>query len=145
MNIEEEIREILDKYRVVAVVGLSDTLGRPSHRVAAYLKKHGYQIIPVNPFVEKVLGEKCYKSLLDIPVDIQKTIDIVDVFRKSEDVPPIVAQAIELRVKFGRPCVVWMQKGIINLDAAKMAQQSGLRMIMDRCIMEDHLQLCRSS
>jgi len=144
MNIEE-IREILDQYRVIAVVGLSDTLGRPSHRVAAYLKKHGYQIIPVNPFVDKVLGEKSYKSLLDIPVDIQKTIGIVDIFRKSKDVPPIVAQAIELRAQLGRPCVVWMQKGIINLDAANIAQQAGLRVIMDRCIMEDHLQLCRDS
>jgi len=143
MNIEE-IREILDKYRVVAVVGLSDTLGRPSHRVAAYLRKHGYQIIPVNPFVDKVLGEKSYKNLLDIPVDIQKAIGIVDVFRKSEDVAPIVAQAIELRVQLGMPCVVWMQRGIVNLDAAKIAQQAGLRVVMDRCIMEDHLQLCRS-
>ena len=143
MNIEE-IREILDKYRVVAVVGLSDTLGRPSHRVAAYLRKHGHQIIPVNPFVDKVLGEKSYKSLLDIPVDIQKTIGIVDVFRKSEDVPPIVAQAIELRAQLGRPCVVWMQRGIVNVDAAKIAQQAGLRVVMDRCIMEDHLHLCRS-
>jgi len=143
MNIEE-IREILDKYRVVAVVGLSDTLGRPSHRVAAYLRKHGYQIIPVNPFVDKVLGEKSYKSLLDIPVDIQKTIGIVDVFRKSEDVAPIVVQAIELRVQLGMPCVVWMQRGIVNVDAAKIAQQAGLRVVMDRCIMEDHLHLCRS-
>jgi len=140
----EEIKEILCKYRVVAVVGLSNTLGRPSHRVAAYLKKHGYNIIPVNPLVEGVLGEKSYKSLLDIPLDIQKTIDIVDIFRKNEDIPPIVEQASKLKTQLGKPYVIWMQKGITNLDAAKTAQQAGLRVIMDRCIMEDHLQLCRS-
>ncbi|MCL2358236.1 MAG: CoA-binding protein [Nitrososphaerota archaeon] len=140
----EEIKEMLSKYRVVAVVGLSNTLGRPSHRVAAYLKKHGYHIIPVNPLVDEAVGEKSYKNLLDIPPEIQKTIDIIDIFRKSEDVPPVVEQAIKLRNQFGRPCVIWMQRGIINIDAAKTAQQTGLKVIMDRCIMEDHLHLCRS-
>lgn len=139
-----EIREILDKYRVVAVVGLSDTVGKPSHRVAAYLKKHGYHIIPVNPFVDKALGEKSYKSLIDIPPEIQKTIDIVDIFRKSEDVSPVVEQTVKLKNQLGKPDVIWMQRDIINIDAAKTAQRAGLKVIMDRCIMEDHLQLCRS-
>jgi predicted CoA-binding protein len=139
----EEIKEILDKYHVIAVVGLSDEVGKHSHRVAAYLKKHGYRIIPVNPFVEKVLGEKSYRSLLDIPQDIQKTIDVVDIFRKSGDVPPVVEQAVKLKNQFGRPCVVWMQRGIINTEAAEAARQAGLVVVMDRCMMEEHMRLCR--
>ena len=87
---ESLIREILSKYKVVAVVGLSDDTIRASFRVSAYLKEHGYRIIPVNPNIDKVLGEKSYKSLLDMPPQIQKTIEIVDVFRKPQDVPPIV-------------------------------------------------------
>ena len=96
---QDQVRDILKKSKVIAVVGLSNELGKESFRVAAYLKQHGYRIIPVNPFVDKVLDEKSYKSLLDIPVEIQKTIDIIAVFRRSEDVPPIVQQAIEMKKK----------------------------------------------
>ncbi|MDR0373834.1 MAG: CoA-binding protein [Nitrososphaerota archaeon] len=140
---QEEIKEILSKSRVIAIVGLSDTVGKPSHRVAAYLKKHGYHIIPINPFVDKVLGEKSYKSLLDIPPDIQKTIDIIDIFRKSDDVLHVVEQIIKLKNQLVRSCVIWMQLGIINMDAAKAAQQAGFEVVMDRCIMEEHMHLCR--
>jgi hypothetical protein len=90
------------------VVGLSKDPEKMRYKVSDYLKQHGFLIVPVNPFVDEVLGEKCYKSLLDIPVEIQKTIDIVDIFRKAEDVPPIVEQVIELKNKVGRPFVVWM-------------------------------------
>lgn len=136
---DTEVTEILNKYKVIAVVGLSNQLGKPSHRVAAYLKQHGYKIIPVNPTVEKALGEKSYKSLLDIPEDIQKTIDVVDIFRKSEDVPPIVEQTIQLKKKFGRPYVVWMQLEIVNEAAAQAARQAGLAVVMDKCLMKEHL------
>jgi predicted CoA-binding protein len=136
---ESEVTEILNKYKVIAVVGLSDQLGKPSHRVAAYLKQHGYKIIPVNPTIEKALGERSYKSLLEIPAGIQKTIDIVDIFRKSEDVPIVVDQAIELKRTVGRPFVVWMQLDIINEGAAEKARQAGLEVVMDRCLMKEHL------
>jgi len=134
-----EVTEILNKYRVIAVVGLSNQLGKPSHRVAAYMKKHGYKIIPVNPTIEEALGEKSYKSLLDIPQEIQRTIDVVDIFRRSEDVSPIVDQAIQLKQKFGRPLVVWMQLDIVNQAAAEKAKQAGLQVVMDKCLMKEHL------
>lgn len=136
---DSEVTEILNKYRVIAVVGLSNQLGKPSHRVAAYMKKHGYKIIPVNPTIEEALGEKSYKSLLDIPQEIQRTIDVVDIFRRSEDVPPIVDQAIQLKQKFGRPLVVWMQLDIVNQAAAEKAKQAGLQVVMDKCLMKEHL------
>jgi uncharacterized protein len=136
---ESEVTEILNKYKVIAIVGLSDHLGKPSHRVAAYLKQHGYKIIPVNPTIKEALGEKSYKSLLEIPEDIQKTIEVVDIFRKSEDVPPIVEQAIQLKQKFGRPYVVWMQLDIVNQAAAEKAKQAGLEVVMDKCLMKEHL------
>jgi uncharacterized protein len=138
---QDQIRDILKKSKVIAVVGLSNELGKESFRVAAYLKQHGYRIIPVNPFVDKVLGEKSYKSLLDIPVETQKTIDIIAFFRRNEDVPPIVQQAIEMKESVGRPFVVWMQLGIINEPAAEAARQAGLLVVMDKCMLIEHQHL----
>jgi predicted CoA-binding protein len=121
---QKEIEEILTKYKTVAVVGLSREPEKESFRVSAYLKKHGFRIIPVNPFADEILGEKSYKSLLDIPPEIQKRIEIVDVFRPAKDVPPIVAQAIKLKQMFGKPYVVWMQLGIVNEEAAELGGES---------------------
>jgi predicted CoA-binding protein len=135
---EDEIKEILAKYRTIAVVGLSREPSKDSHRVSTYLKAHGFRIIPVNPFADEVLGEKSYKSLLDIPPEIQKTIEIVDVFRPSEDVPPIVEQAVKLHAKYGLPHVVWMQLGIVNEEAASAARKAGLTVVMDKCLMVEH-------
>lgn len=136
---ESEVTEILSKYKVIAIVGLSDQLGKPSHRVAAYLKQHGYKIIPVNPTIKEALGEKSYRSLLEIPAAIQKTIDIVDIFRKSEDVPKVVEQAIQLKRTVGRPYVVWMQLDIVNEAAAETARQAGFTVVMNKCLMKEHL------
>ena len=138
---QNAIKEILQKYKVIAVVGLSKELGKDSHRVSAYLKQHGYQIIPVNPFAEEVLGEKSYPSLLDIPTEIQKTIEIVDIFRPAGDVPPIMEQAIKLKQKNGKPVVVWMQLGIINEEAADAGRRAGLIVVMDKCLMVEHRHL----
>jgi predicted CoA-binding protein len=138
---EEQIRDILSKYKTIAVVGISNTLGKPSHRVAAYLKQHGYNIIPVNPTIDEALCIKSYKSLLDIPPEVAKTIEVVDIFRKSEDVPPVVEQAIELKRRYGQPFVVWMQLDIKNEQAAEAARQAGLVVVMDRCLMKEHLHL----
>jgi predicted CoA-binding protein len=102
------------------------------------LKKHGFRIIPVNPFADEVLGEKSYKSLLDIPPEIQKTIDVVDVFRPSKYVPPIVEQAVKLKEMHGKPCVVWMQLGIVNEQAAEVAKKAGLTVVMNKCMMIEH-------
>lgn len=125
-------------YYVVAIVGLSKEVGKPSHRVGAYLKQHGYRIIPVNPTVDEVLGEKSYPSLLEIPPEIQETIEVVDIFRQPKDVPPIVEQAIKLKQKNGKPCVVWMQLEIVNEEAAQAARQAGMTVVMDKCLMIEH-------
>ena len=138
---QNQIKEILKKYKVIAVVGLSKEPEKESHRVSAYLKQHGYRIIPVNPFADEVLGEKSYPSLLEIPPEIQKTLEIVDIFRPAKDVPPIVEQAIKLKQIYGRPFVVWMQLGIINEQAAEAARRAGLIVVMNKCLMVEHHRL----
>jgi thioredoxin len=134
MHVEEEINNALEKYRTVAVVGLSDNPSKASHMVAKYLHSKGWRIIPVNPFADHVLGEKSYKSLLDLPEDVQKTVEVVDIFRQSKDVPPVVDQAIQLKNKNGKPHIIWMQLGIVNEEAAAKAREAGLIVIMDRCM-----------
>jgi len=127
-----EIPQLLAEARVIAVVGLSPKTERPSNMVARYLIQAGYTVIPVNPGHDQILGKRCYPSLLDIP----NHIDIANIFRKSEDVGPIVQQAIE------KGCTtLWMQLGIVNHDAAATARQFGLKVIMDRCIKVDHTNL----
>ena len=123
------------------MVGLSREPDKPSYEVAAYLKKHGFRIVPVNPFADEILGEKSYKSLLEVPAKVQETIEIVDVFRPAKDVPPIVEQVIKLRTMHGKPFVVWMQLGIVNAEAAETARKAGLTMVMDKCIMVEHRRL----
>ena len=135
---QNEIKEILTKYKTVAVVGLSREPDKDSYRVSAYLKKHGFRIIPVNPFADEVLGEKSYKSLLDIPTEIQRTIEVVDVFRPAKDVPPIVDQAVKLKGMYGKPIVVWMQLGIVNEQAAETARRAGLTVVMNKCMMVEY-------
>ncbi|HYA78076.1 MAG TPA: CoA-binding protein, partial [Verrucomicrobiae bacterium] len=132
---QNQIKDILKKYKVIAVVGLSKEPYKDSHKVSAYLKQHGYRIIPVNPFADEVLGEKSYPSLLEIPSEIQKTIEIIDIFRPAKDVPQILEQTIKLRQTYGKPFVVWMQLGIVNEQAAEAARRSGFIVVMDRCLM----------
>jgi uncharacterized protein len=129
---DSELRSILRQYKVVAVVGLSDKLERPSYQIAQYLKEHGYTIIPVNPGLRAVLGEKCYSDLPSIPVKV----DIVDVFRQQEQTPPIAEAAVAIGAK-----VLWLQKGIVNPEAAKIAADGGLRVVMDHCMREEHSRL----
>jgi uncharacterized protein len=127
-----DLRRILGEYHTIAVVGLSADQGRPSYSVASYMQGHGYRIIPVNPRYQEVLGEKCYASLRDIP----DKVDIVDCFRKSQDIPPIAEDAIAIGAK-----VLWMQAGIINEAAAARARAAGLDVVMDRCIKIEHARL----
>jgi len=134
MSEKDAIKSILESYETVAIVGLSKDPSKDSYGVAQFLQSKGYKIIPVNPFADQILGEKCYKSLLEMPEDLQKTIDIVDIFRPGADVPPIVDQAIELNRKFGKPYVVWMQLGIVNEEAARKAEDAGLTVVMNRCM-----------
>jgi len=123
---------------------LSRDPNKDSYKVAEYLKANGYRIIPINPFADEILGEKCYKSLLDIPEEVQRAIEVVDIFRPSQDVPSIVEQVIQLKQRHGKPHVVWMQLGIINDEAAKLAEKAGLEVIMDRCMMIEHKRMKQS-
>jgi predicted CoA-binding protein len=132
VNEFDRITDLLQRARTIAVVGLSDSPLRASHGVAAYLQTHGFRIIPVNPTIEEALGEKAYASLLDIPAEEQ--IDIVDIFRRSEYVPEIVEQAIQRKVP-----AVWMQESVIHEAAAKRARDAGIFVVMDRCILKEHL------
>ena len=138
---QDEIRKILSDAKTVAIVGLSREKGKASHEVASYLKKHGFQIVPVNPSAEEILGERSFKSLLDISPEIQKAIDIVDIFRPSEDVPLIVEQSIRLKEMHQNLKVIWMQLGIMNKHAAEMARKAGLTVIMNKCMRLEHKRL----
>ena len=137
---QEPIKEIL-KYTVIAVVGLSKEPQKDSYRVSDYLKQHGYRIIPINPFAEEILGEKSYPNLFEVPSEIQKTIEIVNIFRPAKDVPPIVEQATKLKALYGKPFVVWMQLGIVNEQTAEVARQAGLIVVMGKCLMVEHRRL----
>ena len=130
-----QISEILRVGRTIAVVGLSAKRYRPSYGVAEYLQRAGYRVIPVNPHETEVLGEKCYPDVESVP----EPIDIVDIFRRSEFVPEIVEAAIRKGAK-----VVWMQEGVIHEEAARRAQEAGLEVVMDRCILKDHRRLARA-
>lgn len=127
-----QIREILARTRTIAVVGLSPKENRPSHQVARYLMAAGYIVIPVNPGQSEILGHTCYASLLDIP----QRVDLVDIFRRSEEVGEVVAQAVAIKAR-----VIWMQQGIVNQEAAAVAREAGLAVIMDRCLKVDHATL----
>ena len=124
---ELELRALLRDAKTVAVVGLSSKPGRPSHEVAAYLQEHGYRILPVNPHESEVLDEPAYPSLADIPPGI--TIDVVDVFRRPEHTPEIARQAVAVGAR-----TLWLQEGIVNHEAARIASEAGLEVIMGVCI-----------
>lgn len=125
-----EEKEILSKYRTVAVVGASSNPERPSHRVLSYLAEHGYKVIPVNPNEKEVAGKPCYPNLSSIP----EKVEVVDIFRKPEEVMPIVDEAIKISAK-----AVWMQEGVINEEAAAGARDAGLLVVMDKCIRKEHM------
>ena len=126
------IKDILETYRTIAVVGLSSRPYRASHGVSRYMQRAGYRIIPVNPLETEVLGEKAYKSLDDVP----ESFEIVDIFRRSEFVPDIVEAAIRRNAK-----VIWMQQGVVHEAAAERARAAGLEVVMDLCILQEHMAL----
>ena len=141
MSEYDAIKSIMENYKIVAVVGLSKNTAKDSFRVAQSLQSRGYHIIPINPFTDQILGEKSCRSLLEMPEALQKTIEIVDIFRPSPDVPPVVDQAVQLKRKYGKPYVVWMQLGIVNREAAKKAEEAGLTVVMDKCMMIERKKL----
>ncbi|MFN0087106.1 MAG: CoA-binding protein [Blastocatellia bacterium] len=133
INAPEAIRRILEECRTIAVVGLSSNPIRPSFGVARYMQQQGYRIIPVNPNESDVLGERAYGSLREIP-EAPKKVDLVDIFRRSEEAGEHVDEAIRLGAK-----AVWLQEGVIDAAAAERARAAGLLVVMDRCILKEHL------
>ena len=125
------VREVLRTARTIAVVGFSPKANRPSNLVGCYLIQAGFRVIPVNPGHSEICGLKCYPDLISIP----EPVDIVDIFRRSAEVLPVVEEAIAIGAR-----VIWMQQGIINREAAELAENAGLIVIMDRCIKVDHMQ-----
>ena len=126
---DDSIRKILEEARSIAVVGISPRPERDSHAVARYLRDAGYTIFPVNPNAEEILGLRCYRTLGEIP----DPVDVVDIFRRPEHVPPIVQEAIDIGAR-----VVWMQDGVVHEEAAARARAAGLTVVMDRCMLRDH-------
>ena len=135
MNETEVIDAMLGegRGRTIAVVGLSDNPAKPSYYVSEYMQRHGYKIYPVNPTVDNVLGEKSYASLSELPVKP----DVVNVFRLPKAIPPIVDEMLALGLKN-----IWVQQGIINMEAAERAERGGIKVVMDRCLMIEHRRHC---
>jgi predicted CoA-binding protein len=125
----DAIQRLLENTETIAVVGLSNKPGRPGNYVPAYLQSQGYRIIPVNPLLKEGLGEKAYPDLLSVP----EPVDLVLLFRRSEDVPPHIEEAIQIGAR-----AIWMQSGIVNFEAAEKARQAGLEVVMDACMMVEH-------
>jgi len=128
----ETIKSILKENKSIAVVGLSANWNRPSFFASKYMQQKGYKIIPVNPRYSEILGEKSYKSLLDI----EEKVDIVDCFRRSDDILPIATDAIKIKAK-----VLWMQLSVFNEDAANLSRNAGLKVVQDRCVKIEHARL----
>jgi len=126
---DDPVTRALQTAKTIAVVGLSNSPFRPSHGVAAYMQSHGYRIFPVNPEVEVVLGEKSYGSLLEVP----ERVDIVNIFRRSEFVPEVVDQALQIKAP-----TIWMQEGVLHEAAAAKARRAGILVVMDSCILKEH-------
>jgi predicted CoA-binding protein len=129
---DKQLKELYKSVKTIASVGLSANPEKPSFGIVYYLQQQGYRVIPVNPTAPEILGEKAYPDLPSIPVKV----DVVQLFRRSEDVPPFVEQAIQIGAK-----VVWMQEGISNPEAAKKAEAAGLTVVMDRCMRAEHIRL----
>ena len=128
----ERIADLLKTAKTIAVVGLTDSPIRPSYGVSSYMQSQGYRIIPVNPNVRDSLGERAYSTLLDVP----EKIDIVNIFRRPDAVPEVVDQAIQLKVP-----AIWMQEGVVHEQAAEKAREAGIFVVMDRCILKEHVRL----
>lgn len=132
---DDDIKKILEEFKVIAVVGMSSDPMKPGHYVPKFLMKHGYKIIPVNPTVNEILSLKSYPSLLDVPEDVE----IVDVFRRPEYTPEVAKEAVEKKAK-----VLWLQEGIYNPQAVEIARKGGLIVVWNRCLMKEHNRLMGS-
>ncbi len=130
--------EVLKKYRTIAVVGASKNPEKAAHSVPRYLKDQGYLIVPVNPSATEILGETAYRSLADIPEDVGRTVDVVEVFRPSEELSEVALQAAAMKERCGRPFVFWAQQGLESEEAKQILERSGIQYVMDACMRTVH-------
>lgn len=138
MSEKDQIKEILENSNTIAIVGVSRNSAKDSNRVCEYLMNEGYQIIPINPSITEVLGKPCSPSITEVPNKLKERIEIVNIFRPSEDVPHIVEDAIRIKEEHGKLKVIWTQLGITNKLAAEKARKSGIIVIEDKCIQTEH-------
>jgi uncharacterized protein len=129
---------VMRKYKVIAVVGASKNPEKEANSVPAYLQENGYTIIPVNPTADVVNGLKAYPSLNDVPLELAKTVEVVDVFRPSEELPQVASQVIEMKKRTGRPFVFWAQLGLENEEAKKILSEAKIEYVMDKCMRVEH-------
>lgn len=134
MNEPKTIQEILDRTRTIAVVGMSDREGRASYGVSRFMQSQGYRILPVNPRIESALGERAYPDLDSAYAALEGKIELVDVFRAPEFVPEVVKNTIRLKIPY-----LWLQEGVVHEEAAQWAEQAGIKLVMDRCILKERM------
>jgi predicted CoA-binding protein len=130
--------DVLEKYRTIAVVGASKNPEKEAYSVPRYLKDHGYRIIPVNPTATEVLGETAYHSLLEMPEEVGRTVDVVEVFRPSDELPQVALQAAEMKRRYGRPFVFWAQLGLESEEAKGILERNGIQYVVDACMRAVH-------
>lgn len=130
--------EVLRNHKVIAVVGASKNPEKDAHTVPSYMKQHGYEIVPVNPTTGQILGEKAYPSLLDLPRELAIKIEVVDVFRPSEELPQVARQVVEMKRRYGRPLVFWAQLGLENEEAKRILGENKIPYVMNACMRTVH-------
>ena len=131
-------KDVLKRVRTIAVVGASKNPEKEAYTVPEYMKKHGYKIVPVNPTADKILDEKAYPSLMEIPAELARQIEVVDVFRPSEELPEVAKKVVELKQKYGRSYIFWAQLGLENDEAKQILSKNGVGYIMDACMRAEH-------
>jgi len=131
-------REVLRKYRVIAVVGASKNPEKDAFTVPQYMKRHGYKVIPINPTADQIVDEKVYPSLSDLPLELGEQVEIVDVFRPSEELPKVAQHTIDMKNRYGRPFVFWAQLGLENDEAKRMLSENGIQYVMNDCVRAAH-------
>jgi len=127
-------REVLRKYKTIAVVGASKNPQKDAYTVPQFMKDHGYKIIPINPTADEIVGEKAYPSLMDLPSDLASKVELVDVFRPSEELPQVAQQVVDMHRKYGRPLVFWAQLGLENEEAKQILLKNQIPYIMNACL-----------
>jgi predicted CoA-binding protein len=129
---------VLERCKTIAVVGASKNPEKEAYTVPSYLKEHGYRIVPVNPTATEILGERAYPSLLDVPEELGRVVDVVEVFRPSGELPQVALQAVEMKKRYGRPLFFWAQQGLESEEAKRILEANGIQYVMDACMRTVH-------